>query len=185
MSWPDAQGDMGQTYSRRRSPLPHSLPLRSVALILTFCTFMYTLLVLVPSHPRGFPLKDSTSRPSPTRKTDAADSDASPKGRLGPSTLENRSLTASRCRELFPLLTREIDDAAAEGPFDLRPGPDDGKSGTLLAQIRNGKEIWILDAPRKGDLSQDMRKVSHQQCHRARPQILRGPPAHTAQLVGR
>jgi len=71
------------------------------------------------------------------------------------SAFENLSLDELQCRETFPDLTYEIDRAVANGPFKLEKQI---VKGPLIAAIRGG-ELWILQEPGKGELSQKMKEV--------------------------
>lgn len=53
-------------------------------------------------------------------------------------TLENLSLTEKQCRATFPGLMKEVDDAVARGPFDLKKEPDD-YTGMVQLRIKDGK----------------------------------------------
>lgn len=53
-------------------------------------------------------------------------------------TLENLSLTEEQCRATFPGLMKEIDDAVARGPFDLKKKPDD-YTGMVQLRIKDEK----------------------------------------------
>lgn len=50
--------------------------------------------------------------------------------------LTNLSLDEEQCKAAFPGLTKEIDDAVAEGPFTLK---QTGDSGPLQGRIKNGQ----------------------------------------------
>jgi hypothetical protein len=126
---------------------------RLLVLFLTACIAVY-FLVILPSQPS--PLKGSSLLPEFVK--DRLPS-AAVTTKVDKAKLETLSLTEKQCRATFPGLMREIDDAVEDGPFDLEPNLGTG-TGPLQAQIKDGK-IWILDAPRRGDLSQDMREVSN------------------------
>jgi hypothetical protein len=53
-------------------------------------------------------------------------------------TLESLTLTEEQCRATFPGLTKEIDDAVARGPFDLKREPDHS-TGLVQGRIKDGK----------------------------------------------
>ncbi|KAK3305338.1 glycosyl transferase family 90-domain-containing protein [Chaetomium strumarium] len=91
----------------------------------------------------------------------------------GPSTkrppreiLNNLSLDEEQCNAYFPGLTKEIDDAVAQGPFQVK---QTGDLGPLQGRIKEG-QIYIIHGQRKRDLSQEMlnsRTASLHQLHRA------------------
>ena len=58
-------------------------------------------------------------------------------------TLKSLSLTEEQCEDTFPGLTREIDIAAARGPFDLKKGPDVAH-GSVEGRIKDGKVGWKI-----------------------------------------
>lgn len=64
---------------------------------------------------------------------------------LSPDLLRNLSLDAEQCNAAFPGLTKEIDDAVAQGPFALK---QTGDSGPLQGRIKDGQvrvnELWRL-----------------------------------------
>ncbi len=53
-------------------------------------------------------------------------------------TLNSLSLGKDQCRNTFPEVTKEIDDAVARGPFKLEREPDDYQ-GLVQARIKGGK----------------------------------------------
>ncbi|KAK4239931.1 lactation elevated protein 1 [Achaetomium macrosporum] len=80
--------------------------------------------------------------------------------------LNNLSLDEEQCNAYFPGLTKEIDDAVAQGPFQVK---QTGDLGPLQGRIKDG-QIYIIHAQRKKDLSQEMlnsRTASLHQLHRA------------------
>jgi len=144
---------------------------RLLVLSLAISAAVYILLVLPSEQPRLAAKTAATASsllpdfvkdrwPSTTPPNDSSHHDA--------TTFDNRSLTETQCRAAFPGLLREIDLAVRQGPFDLEPNNADG-IGPLQAQIRDGR-LWILNAPRKSELSQDMREVSSRV-----PQFQRSP----------
>lgn len=91
-----------------------------------------------------------------------------------PELLDNLSLTTSQCEAAFPNLTWPLHDVVAQGPFTLNP-----KTAPVLVRIRNGRDISILHAQRKTDLSAEMlasRTASLHQIHRA---LLTAPSSET------
>jgi hypothetical protein len=72
-------------------------------------------------------------------------------------TLGSLSLTDDQCAEAFPGLNREIENAVAQGPFELKKGPDDIIfSGSVKGRIKDGKvrlrnhlfnAAWIKNTP--------------------------------------
>jgi hypothetical protein len=70
--------------------------------------------------------------------------------------LESLSLTDAQCKAMFPELTKEIDDAVARGPFDLKKQPAD-YAGLVQGRIRDGK-LYIISVERNP--SRDMLYVS-------------------------
>jgi len=55
--------------------------------------------------------------------------------------LRNLSLDEDQCNAAFPGLTKEIDDAVAEGPFTLK---QTGDSGPLQARIKDGQVRIVI-----------------------------------------
>ncbi|AEO59270.1 hypothetical protein MYCTH_2307437 [Thermothelomyces thermophilus ATCC 42464] len=85
---------------------------------------------------------------------------------LPPEILNNLSLDEAQCNAYFPGLTKEIDDAVAEGPFQVKQM---GDMGPLQGRIKDG-QISIIHAQRKSDLSKEMmnsRTASLHQLYRA------------------
>ncbi|KAL2149137.1 hypothetical protein VTH82DRAFT_8485 [Thermothelomyces myriococcoides] len=85
---------------------------------------------------------------------------------LPPEILNNLSLDEEQCNAYFPGLTKEIDDAVAKGPFEVK---QTGNRGPLQGRIKDGK-ISIIYAQRKQDISKEMmnsRTASLNQLHRA------------------
>ncbi|KAJ0386712.1 hypothetical protein COL922a_003786 [Colletotrichum nupharicola] len=79
---------------------------------------------------------------------------------------DNLHLTEEQCQETFPGLTKEIDLAVAQGPFQLNV---DDASASLLGQIKNNK-LFIIRAPRPVDMSEQWRerqRAALDQIHRA------------------
>ncbi|KAF7549905.1 hypothetical protein G7046_g8188 [Stylonectria norvegica] len=75
------------------------------------------------------------------------------------------ALTDAQCRQTFPQLNSDLDAALSQGSFDLKYG----KGAVLNGKIENG-ELYILHAPRKGELSSLMlqrQTASFNQLHRA------------------
>ena len=70
--------------------------------------------------------------------------------------LESLSLTDAQCKAMFPKLTKEIDDAVARGPFDLKKQPAD-YAGLVQGRIKDGK-LYIISVERNP--SRDMLYVS-------------------------
>ncbi|KAK4100015.1 hypothetical protein N658DRAFT_428689 [Parathielavia hyrcaniae] len=86
---------------------------------------------------------------------------------LPAQVLNNLSLDEEQCRAHFPGLTKEIDDVVAQGPFQVK---QTGDRGPLQGRIKDGRQIYIIHAQRKSDLSQEMvnsRTASLHQLHRA------------------
>jgi hypothetical protein len=50
--------------------------------------------------------------------------------------LRNLSLDEEQCKAAFPELTKEIDDAVAEGPFTLK---QTGDGGPVQGRIKDGQ----------------------------------------------
>ncbi|KAK0733267.1 glycosyl transferase family 90-domain-containing protein [Lasiosphaeria miniovina] len=89
-----------------------------------------------------------------------------PRPALPSEALENLSLGEGECEATFPGLTKEIDDAVAQGPFKVK---QTGDLGPLQGRIKDGK-IYIIHAQRKADLSKEMvnsRSAALHQLHRA------------------
>lgn len=92
--------------------------LRQATLVLGLCLALYCL-VFVSRTPR--------------RQT----AGTGPAGGAPPAELlSNRSLDEAQCRAAFPGLTREIDDAVAEGPFVVK---QTGDLGPLQGRIKDGQ----------------------------------------------
>ncbi|KAI9167742.1 O-glucosyltransferase-like protein [Paramyrothecium foliicola] len=75
------------------------------------------------------------------------------------------TLTAADCSVTFPGLTKEVDDAVAQGPFELP-----FKNGIVLQAKLESGQLYVLRAPGKGELSDTMRHrqlVTLHQLHRA------------------
>ncbi|OIW29052.1 hypothetical protein CONLIGDRAFT_645192 [Coniochaeta ligniaria NRRL 30616] len=107
---------------------------------------------------------------------------------LSPDLLRNLSLDVEQCNAAFPGLTKEIDDAVAQGPFTLK---QTGDSGPLQGRIKDGQvrrnqmpplsisnighadsqlQLSIIHAQRRADLSTEMinsRTAALHQLHRA------------------
>ncbi|PMD33840.1 hypothetical protein L207DRAFT_589394 [Hyaloscypha variabilis F] len=79
---------------------------------------------------------------------------------------ENLSLTEEQCRATFPGLMKEIDDAVARGPFELKKEPDD-YTGLVQLRIKDGK-MYIITADHRPnrDMGYERNAVLHQ-LHRA------------------
>lgn len=71
--------------------------------------------------------------------------------------LESLSFTDTQCKAMFPGLTKEIDDAVARGPFDLKRQKGD-YAGLVQGRIRDGK-LYIISVDRNP--SRDMLYVSY------------------------
>ena len=63
------------------------------------------------------------------------------KQRPSKQILESLSLTEEQCHAAFPGLNKQIDDAAARGPFHLEKGPDNAH-GSVEGRIKDGKVNW-------------------------------------------
>ncbi|KAL2198217.1 glycosyl transferase family 90-domain-containing protein [Corynascus similis CBS 632.67] len=99
---------------------------------------------------------------SATRAAASSSSSKSPP----PEILNNLSLDEAQCNAYFPGLTKEIDDAVAEGPFQVK---QTSHMGPLQGRIKDG-QIYITHAQRKVDISREMmnsRTASLHQLHRA------------------
>ncbi|KAK0701475.1 glycosyl transferase family 90-domain-containing protein [Apiosordaria backusii] len=86
---------------------------------------------------------------------------------LPPELLNNLSLDEDQCNAAFPGLTKEIDDAVAQGPFTMKRYSNN--QGPLQGRIKDG-QIYIIHAQRRKDLSAEMlnsRTASLHQLHRA------------------
>ena len=70
--------------------------------------------------------------------------------------LESLALTDAQCKDIFPGLTKEIDDAVARGPFDLKKQPAD-YTGLVQGRIKDGK-LYIISVEKNP--SRDMLYVS-------------------------
>lgn len=70
--------------------------------------------------------------------------------------LDSLFLTDAQCKATFPGLTKEIDDAVASGPFDLKKHPAD-YAGLVQGRIKDGK-LYIISAEKSP--SRDMGYVS-------------------------
>lgn len=85
---------------------------------------------------------------------------------LSDKLLRNLGLDKDQCDAAFPGLTKEIDDAVAEGSFTLK---QTGDSGPLQGRIKDG-QLYIIHAQRRADLSTEMlnsRTAALHQLHRA------------------
>ncbi|KAK5661650.1 hypothetical protein OQA88_9750 [Cercophora sp. LCS_1] len=85
---------------------------------------------------------------------------------LTPELLNDLSLGEARCSAAFPGLTKEVDGAVAQGPFNVKPH---GDTGPVQGRIKDG-QLYIIHAQRKADLSRDMlnsRTAALHQLHRA------------------
>lgn len=76
--------------------------------------------------------------------------------KLTPELLNNLSLNEGQCNAAFPGLTKDIDDAVAQGPFQVK---QIGDLGPVQARIKDG-QLHIIYAQRKSDLSREMLNVS-------------------------
>ncbi|KAI1344852.1 hypothetical protein F5Y15DRAFT_421940 [Xylariaceae sp. FL0016] len=98
-----------------------------------------------------------------------------PEGKQLPEGLrDNRFLTEAQCRNTFPGLLKEVDDAVAKGPFTLERNPLD--LGPLIARIQDGK-LYILSYARKSDLSRDMLQHRSATLHQLANALLTWPPS--------
>ncbi|KAI8185407.1 hypothetical protein K4K51_011669 [Colletotrichum sp. SAR 10_75] len=84
---------------------------------------------------------------------------------------DNLHLTEEQCQETFPGLTKEIDLAVAQGPFQLNV---DDASASLLGQIKNNK-LLIIRAPRPVDMSDQWRERQRAALHQIHRAILTSP----------
>jgi hypothetical protein len=83
---------------------------------------------------------------------------------------EELSLTEAECSRAFPGLTKEVDDAVALGPFELK-----FRQGVLLqAKIESGR-LYVVRAPDKGDLSDTMRHRQLSALHQLHRAIVTSP----------
>ncbi|KAB5554883.1 glycosyl transferase family 90-domain-containing protein [Coniochaeta sp. 2T2.1] len=134
---------MGEKLRVRRSRR-----LRQATLLLGGCLALYCLFFISKSPVRNAPLA--------TRKP----------WTLPPELLNNLSLDEEHCNAAFPGLTKEIDDAVAQGPFTLK---QKGDSGPVQGRIKDG-QLYIIHAQRRADLSTEMlnsRTAALHQLHRA------------------
>jgi hypothetical protein len=101
----------------------------------------------------------------------------SPAKALSNDLLNNLTLTEGQCQAAFPGLMREIHDAVFEGPFTVKPT---GDAGPLQGRIKDRnvrdfmvysvksilirlmRQLYIIHAARKRDLSKEMLNVSPQ-----------------------
>ncbi|KAL2263798.1 hypothetical protein VTK26DRAFT_5090 [Humicola hyalothermophila] len=145
-------GDRKKKMFRPRQSRPLK---RRLTLLLGFCLAVYCLV---------FVSRSPSSRQTHGGQTESTT--ASSTRPLPPELLNNLSLDEDECNIAFPGLTKEIDDAVAEGPFQVK---QTGKLGPLQGRIKDG-QIYIIHAQRKSDLSQEMlnsRTASLHQLHRA------------------
>lgn len=127
--------------------------LRHVTLLLGSCLALYCLFFVSRA-----PSDDSHTLSTPT---------------LSDKLLRNLSLDKDQCDAAFPGLTKEIDDAVAEGPFILK---QTGDSGPLQGRIKDG-QLYIIHAQRRADLSTEMLNVgSFALAPKPNPSISRSPP---------
>ena len=136
---------MGQTLSRRSSRPP---PLRPLLLLVLGASL--TAYLFLPGPSPGPSIKDHFIPWS--------GGGSSSKSQGVNSKHEELSLDGKACRATFPGLLAEVDRAVAEGSFDVVPNDEKGV-GPLQVRIV-GRKIQILSAPRRSELSSDMREVS-------------------------
>ncbi|KAG0650419.1 hypothetical protein D0Z07_2927 [Hyphodiscus hymeniophilus] len=79
-------------------------------------------------------------------------------------TLNSLSLTEEQCDAAFPGLNKQIDDAAARGPFHLSKGLDTAH-GSVEGRIKNGRKLYIISAEQDNVLRR-IRAILHS-LHRA------------------
>ena len=75
---------------------------------------------------------------------------------ISKEALESLALTDAQCRTMFPGLTKEIDDAVARGPFDLKK-QSASYGGVVQGRIRDGK-LYVISVDKNP--SRDMLYVS-------------------------
>ncbi|CAP61700.1 uncharacterized protein PODANS_4_2690 [Podospora anserina S mat+] len=89
-----------------------------------------------------------------------------------PELLNNLSLDEDQCNAAFPGLTKEIDDAVAEGPFTMKRYSNN--QGPLQGRIKDG-QIYIIHAQRRKDLSQEMSNSRTASLHQLNRALLTSP----------
>ncbi|KAK8114186.1 hypothetical protein PG999_006255 [Apiospora kogelbergensis] len=116
-----------------------------------------------------------SSRPKTT-----AEFDDSPRDQLR-QPCEKASVAAEAvCATTFPGLTKEIDDVVAKGPFTLTKT---GDLGPLIARVKDGK-LFILQSPRRTDLSEDMLQHRSASLHQVAAALLTSPnPAEVPDTI--
>ncbi|KAI0012561.1 hypothetical protein F4779DRAFT_633365 [Xylariaceae sp. FL0662B] len=132
---------------RTRKQTPIARLLRQVVIVCVVCLALYCFLRMPPdaSLDSSRTMADTFPQSSKGRKPK--------KSSPPPPPLNNRFLTEAQCAAAFPGLTKEIDDAVAQGPFTLERNPHG--LGPSILRIKDGK-LSILSYARKSDLSRDM-----------------------------
>lgn len=104
--------------------------LKQATLVLGGCLALYCLLFVssstIDDEAPGSGSTRSTPRPASSKL-------------LTPELLANLSLSEEQCNAAFPGLTKEIDDAVAEGPFKVK---STGDRGHLQGRIKDGQVCW-------------------------------------------
>ncbi|KAK7952257.1 uncharacterized protein PG986_007985 [Apiospora aurea] len=90
---------------------------------------------------------------------------------LPPELLNNRFMTSQQCASTFPGLTKEVDDVVATGSFTLTKTSE---LGPLIAKIKDGK-LYILQAGRRNDFSDDMLQHRAASLHQIAAALLTAP----------
>ncbi|KAK0666355.1 glycosyl transferase family 90-domain-containing protein [Cercophora samala] len=91
---------------------------------------------------------------------------------LPPELLNNLSLDEDQCNAAFPGLTKEIDDAVAQGPFTMKRYSNN--QGPLQGRIKDG-QIYIIHAQRRKDLSAEMSNSRTASLHQLNRALLTSP----------
>ncbi|KAK4172797.1 glycosyl transferase family 90-domain-containing protein [Triangularia setosa] len=107
----------------------------------------------------------SSSKPSPPKQQLS-------QRPLPPELLNNLSLDEDQCDAAFPGLTKEIDDAVAEGPFNMKKYSNN--QGPLQGRIKDG-QIYIIHAQRRKDLSAEMSNSRTASLHQLNRALLTSP----------
>jgi hypothetical protein len=104
---------------------------RPVYLLLGACSFFYLLLLFYIDPSRGLSYFSRTSH--------HYQHGLQPPGDL----FSSLGLTTEQCDTTFPLLTKDIRETVALGPFDLKPA---GNGGLLQVRILNGQARFLLSS---------------------------------------
>ncbi|KAK4195914.1 glycosyl transferase family 90-domain-containing protein [Triangularia verruculosa] len=112
-----------------------------------------------------------TTPPSPSVKPSPSKQQLSQRP-LPPEILNNLSLDEDQCNAAFPGLTKEIDDAVAEGPFTMKRYSNN--QGPLQGRIKDG-QIYIIHAQRRRDLSAEMSNSRTASLHQLNRALLTSP----------